>query len=310
MAVRIATGAPVPAGASAVLRREDGITDDGVLRSAVPVADGRDIRPRGQECTAGMTLLPAGATVTPAVLGLAAGAGHDALLVHRQPSVRLLVTGGELLDSGVPGDGWIRDALSPMIGPWLAGHGAAADGSQVLGDQAGPLLAEVRHCPADVIIATGGTAGGPADLLHDVLREAGARLVVDSVAVRPGHPMLLAELPGLPGGRPRWLVGLPGNPLAAIAGLVTLARPLLRRLGGHPAPAARFLAIGREAAGHPRDTHLVPVAESGGQAVPLPFGGPAMLRGVAAGGLLAVIPPGGARAGTPVEVVPVNSVNG
>jgi molybdopterin molybdotransferase len=56
------------------------------------------------------------------------------------------------------------------------------------------------------------------DLLHGVLREAGARLFMDSIAVRAGHPMLLAELPGLPGGRPRWLVGLPGDPLAAVAG--------------------------------------------------------------------------------------------
>jgi molybdopterin molybdotransferase len=130
---------------------------------------------------------------------------------------------------------------------------------------------------------------------------------VDSVAVRPGHPMLLAGLPPRPSepldGHPRWLVGLPGNPLAAIAGLVTLAQPLLRRLGGHQAPAARYLTAGAAIAGHPRDTRLEPAREAAGLVVPLPFDGPAMLRGIAAADVLAVIPPGGAPAGTRVEVI-------
>ena len=83
------------------------------------------------------------------------------------------------------------------------------------------------------MITTGGTAAGPVDHVHPVLRKVGAELLVDGVAVRPGHPMLLARLAS-----GRHLVGLPGNPLAAVSGLLTLAEPLLRALAGRGAPDA------------------------------------------------------------------------
>jgi molybdopterin molybdotransferase len=310
MARRIATGAPVPAGASAVLRLEDGWVAGDVLHNSVPLPPGRDIRPRGQECAAGMTLIEAGATITPALLALAAAAGHDELRVHRRPAVQLLVTGDELTHSGIPRDGRVRDALTPLLLAWLEACGARLTGWCLLRDQHEPLFQEIRECPADVIITTGSTSVGPTDLLHGALREAGARLIVDSVAVRPGHPMLLAELApaGYPGGRQpgeerldsgsrRWLVGLPGNPLAAIAGLVTVAQPLLRRLGGHPRPVTRTLVVDEAIEGHPPDTRLLPAMAEDTRAVPLPFEGPAMLRGVAAADVLLVVPPDGVPAG-------------
>lgn len=166
-----------------------------------------------------------GATVTPAVLGLAAAAGHDRLRVHRRPTVELLVLGDELLTSGLPGDGRVRDALGPLLPPWLHALGAEVTGHHRVPDAAAPLTEAVRRSSADVVVTTGSTAAGPVDFLHRALRANGAELLVDSVAVRPGHPMLLAVMPGT-GSRPaRHLVGLPGNPLAAVAGLVTLAAP-------------------------------------------------------------------------------------
>lgn len=298
---RIATGAPVPAGASAVLRLEDGAVADGVLRSSVPLPPGRDIRPRGQECAAGVTLVEAGVTVTPAMLGLAAAAGHDELRVHRQPNVQVVVTGSELALSGVPRDGRVRDALSPLLLPWLSAWGARPHGTSMVGDRAEALRTAISDCEADLIITTGSTSAGPTDVLHPVLRAVGARLLVDSVAVRPGHPMLLAELPARSCGQPRWLVGLPGNPLAAIAGLVTLALPLLRRLGGHPHPRTGLLAVDTAIPGHPSDVRLLPASVRDGRAVILPFDGPAMLRGVAVADLLVVVEPGGAAAGSYVK---------
>jgi molybdopterin molybdotransferase len=315
---RIATGARLPAGASAVLRLEDGVVAGDVLRSSVTLPAGRDIRPRGQECAAGMTLIEAGATVTPALLALAAAAGHDELRVHRRPSVQLLVTGDELASCGIPRDGRVRDALTPLLIAWLEACGTRLNGWCLLGDQPEPLLREIRGCPADVIITTGSTSAGPTDLLHGALEEAGARLIVDSVAVRPGHPMLLAELApaGLPqghhragepppGGARRWLVGLPGNPLAAIAGLMTLAQPLLRRLGGHPRPAIRTLLLDEGIEGHPGDVRLVPALAEDTRAVPLPFDGPAMLRSVAAADVLLIVPQDGVPAGGRAAVIPL-----
>ncbi|MEU3660657.1 molybdopterin molybdotransferase MoeA [Streptomyces sp. NPDC032940] len=304
-AVPVATGAPLPAGATAVLRTEHAQVRDGVLRHRIadlggPPA-GRDVRPRGQECRSGETLLPAGTTVTPAVLGLAAAAGCDHLSVHRRPSAELLVLGDELLARGVPRGGRVRDALGPMVPPWLDCIGARTVGVRRIGDDLRLLQEAVRSSPADVVVTTGSTAAGPVDFLHDVLRREGAVLTVDSVAVRPGHPMLLAELPPAADGRARRLVGLPGNPLAAAAAAVTLLRPLLRRLGGHADPEPLRLPAAADLAGHPHDTRLLPVRHTGEGAVPLPFDGPAMLRGLALADGLAVVPPGGARAGAHVR---------
>jgi molybdopterin molybdotransferase len=168
------------------------------------------------------------------------------------------------------------------------------------------------------VITTGGTARGPRDHVHRVLAELGARLLVDGVAVRPGHPMLLAEHGGTRRHR-RFVAGLPGNPLAAVAGFLTLVRPLLRRLsgldtgvgvggvGGVGGAASHFLPLADTVRTHPTDTRLVPVSIADGRAVPLRFTGPAMLRGMALADALAVVPPGGGvvalGAGQRVEVL-------
>jgi molybdopterin molybdotransferase len=131
-----------------------------------------------------------------------------------------------------------------------------------------------------------------------VLHRAGADLLVDGVAVRPGHPMLLART--APG---RYLVGLPGNPLAAVSALLTLAAPLLRTLSGRApyAPVVAPAAVRLE--GHPTDTRLVPVVFRSAEVVPLRYAGPAMLRGVATADGLAVVPPGGTEAGDEAEIL-------
>ncbi|MER8042813.1 molybdopterin molybdotransferase MoeA [Streptomyces sp. NPDC094032] len=307
-AVRIATGARVPAGTTAVVRAEHSRTDAaGHLHALREVVHGQDIRPRAQECRTGDPLLPAGSAVTPAVLGLAAAAGYDELTVRPRPRVEVLVLGDELLTGGLPHEGLIRDALGPMLGPWLAALGAEVLGTRRIGDDAEALYAAVTGSAADVVITTGGTAAGPVDHVHTVLDKAGATLLVDGVKARPGHPMLLARLesageaPGAPA--PRHLVGLPGNPLAAVSGLLTLAEPLLRALAGAPAPVPYRLPVGAEVPGHPYDTRLVPVVHRGGVAEPLHYNGPAMLRGIAAAHGMAVIPPGGARQGQPLEIL-------
>ncbi|MEU0809051.1 molybdopterin molybdotransferase MoeA [Streptomyces sp. NPDC005970] len=299
-AIRIATGARIPPGATAVLRTEHGTAGDGWLYAAPghPVTPGQDIRPRGQECRSGDLLLPAGALVTPVILGLAAAAGYDELPTVPRPRVEILVLGDELLREGLPHDGRIRDALGPMLAPWLRALGAEPTATRRLGDDAEALYAAVAGSPADVVLTTGGTAAGPVDHVHPTLRRLDAELLVDGVAVRPGHPMLLARL-----APEKHLVGLPGNPLAAVSGLLTLAEPLLRTLTGRPAATPCPAPLAAAVQGHPRDTRLVPVVFRGDEALPLRFNGPAMLRGVAVADGLAVIPPGGAGRGSEVEVL-------
>ncbi|WP_308380138.1 molybdopterin-binding protein [Streptomyces sp. ISL-43] len=309
--MRIATGAPLPDGADAVLRREHGRTapdarGEALLhtggRGALPT--GRDVRPRAGECRAAEILLPAGTVVTPAVLGLAAAAGHDSLTVHRPPTVEVLVLGDELLASGLPHGGRIRDALGPMLPAWLASYGARVSAVSHVLDDLDALCGALADSAADVVVTTGGTACGPVDHVHTALHRVGARLLVDGVRVRPGHPMLLAASPGS-GSRTRHVVGLPGNPLAAIAGTLTLAGPLLSALGGRPPAGPGERRVDQELPGHPTDTRLVPVALAGGLVRPLAFHGPAMLRGLARADALAIVPPGGLPAEAAVELLPL-----
>ncbi|WP_374118948.1 molybdopterin molybdotransferase MoeA [Streptomyces odontomachi] len=333
-AVPIATGARIPHDATAVIRNEHGQADDrGRLYATHPVVHGQDIRPRGQECRRGDRLLPAGVVITPVVLGLAAAAGYDGLLTVPLPRTEVFVLGDELLTEGLPHDGLIRDALGPMLPPWLRALGAEVTAVRRLGDDARALHRAVTESDADLLVTTGGTAAGPVDHVHPTLRRIDAELLVDGVAVRPGHPMLLARTK-----EHQHLVGLPGNPLAAVSGLLTLAEPLLRALRGldledldpesspssppspfvepHTSPHSQpQLYVGVQPArpyttvvsdsvqGHPHDTRLVPVAVRDGVAVPLHYNGPAMLRGIAAADALAVVEPGGAQAGEELEIL-------
>ncbi|MGV9321354.1 molybdopterin molybdotransferase MoeA [Streptomyces sp. NPDC003660] len=298
-AVRIATGARVPTGVTAVLRSEHGRTDpQDRLHATGETSHGQDIRPRGQECRRGDQLLPTGTLVTPAVLGLAAAAGYDTLAVVPRPRAEILVLGDELLTEGLPHDGLIRDALGPMLAPWLRALGAEVIAVRRLGDDAKALRKALTTSRADLIVTTGGTAAGPVDHVHPTLDKIGAELLVDGVAVRPGHPMLLARIKA-----DQHLVGLPGNPLAAVSGLITLAEPLLRALAARPAPEPYRTPLREAVQGHAHDTRLVPVVLRGERAVPLHYSGPAMLRGIATADALAVVPPGGAAPGAEMELL-------
>ncbi|TPQ16263.1 molybdopterin molybdotransferase MoeA [Streptomyces sporangiiformans] len=298
-AVRIATGARIPQDTTAVLRSEHGRTDDrSRLQATREVVHGQDIRPRGQECRSGDALLLPGTLVTPAVLGLAAAAGYDTVAAVPRPRVEVLVLGDELLTEGLPHEGLIRDALGPMLPPWLRALGADVVAVRRLGDDARALHKAVTGSDADLVVTTGGTAAGPVDHVHPTLRRIGAQLLVNGVKVRPGHPMLLARTK-----EKQYLVGLPGNPLAAVSGLLTLAEPLLRTLAGRAAPERYTLPVHEAVQGHPYDTRLIPVVLREDRAVPVHYNGPAMLRGVAVADALAVVPPGGGRAGQELEIL-------
>ncbi|MFJ6658697.1 molybdopterin molybdotransferase MoeA [Streptomyces sp. NPDC091377] len=298
-AVRIATGGRIPADTTAVIRSEHGRTDGkDRLHALREVGHGQDIRGRGQECRTGDQLLPPGTLVTPAVLGLAAAAGYDTLTAIPRPRTEVLVLGDELLTEGLPHDGLIRDALGPLLPPWLRALGAEVTAVRRLRDDAEALHEAITTCEADLIVTTGGTASGPVDHVHPTLERIGAKSLIDGVKVRPGHPMLLARVR-----RGQYLVGLPGNPLAAVSGLLTLAEPLLRTLAARPAPEPYSLPLQDAVPGHPYDTRLVPVVLRGERAVPVRYHGPAMLRGIAAADALAVVPPGGAARGQETELL-------
>jgi molybdopterin molybdotransferase len=319
-AVAIATGAVLPPGATSVLRSELAVVEGALHGSRLFTRDpltnlpdesspappvGTDIRAQGEECAAGDHLVAAGVVVTPGMVGLAAAAGYDTISVIPSPVIGVFVMGDELLDRGLPRPGRVRDALGPLLPPWLAGLGARVNPPIRVPDSLEAVLAEIDDAQVDVIITTGSTASGPVDHLHSAVDSLRARWLVDGVAVRPGHPMLMAELRD-----GRILVGLPGNPLAAVSGLVTLAAPLIAAMRGSPEPLAQGIeaVLLDDVTAHPHDTRLVPVSIEPGEvthlARPHLHAGPAMLRGLAQSDGFAVITPGSGSRGTSVQVLP------
>jgi molybdopterin molybdotransferase len=259
-AVRIATGAPVPPGADAVVPVELTTPLDPSGRAAGPrgrdatgplpagclvhasVAPGGSIRPAGSDLTVGATILEPGIVLTPATIGLAAGVGVDRLDVHRRPIVGILATGDEVrAPGGDLGPAGIPDAN----GPGLVAMVAAAGGDpRVLGIAADRLEdVTARICAglvegADALIVSGGVSVGPYDVVRAGFETYGT---VDlwRVAVQPGKPFAFgtARAPGDDGSDPRrhptLLFGLPGNPVSTFVTFELFVRPVLRRLGGH-----------------------------------------------------------------------------
>jgi molybdopterin molybdotransferase len=202
-----------------------------------------------------------------------------------------------LLTSGPPGAGRVRDSLGPQIPGWLRRCGAAVDPAAVAGPVRDTLDAHVDAIRralgvADLVCTTGGTMHGPVDHLHPALAELGAAYVVNTVAVRPGFPMLLAEIPR-PDGQTAYLGGLPGNPQSAVVALVTLVAPLLAGLHGRELPALPKVEAAAPIPGRGGFTHLALAAldHDGRTATPVGHVGSAMLRGLSTAHGFAVVRP-------------------
>ncbi|MCH8562940.1 molybdopterin molybdotransferase MoeA [Nesterenkonia sp. YGD6] len=312
-ATEVLTGSPVPAGTHAVLRSEHGVIDGDrlrALRTSPDTAAQRNVRQAGAECRAEDELVPAGVVLTPARAAVAAVAGHDYLTVIRRPRVQLVLTGAEVTTSGTPAPGQVRDVFGLALPQMLKELGAASVASQRLGDDPETLARTLRQISAagttDLIISSGGTAHSRADALRPALDMLGAQLEVDSVDMRPGHPVLLAQLPREEG--PLYLLGLPGNPLAGFSALTALGVPLLRALRGIPAeartPTLRRTA-GAQLPGARRGVRLLPVRRGPQGVLPAGHSRAHMMRGLADSDALAIVPEGGLAQGDPVVCLTV-----
>jgi molybdopterin molybdotransferase len=285
-AVEIGTGAPVPCGTKAVVPYESTTTEGAGIRG--PFDLGRHIRRRGEDCQMGARVVPAGIVVTPVVQGLAASLGQDALRVRRRPRVTVLVTGDELATAGLPGLGRVRDALGPLLPGLIAWAGGEAGPPSRVGDRGSLLAAAIAEASeTDVVVVCGSSSRGAADHLRTVLREAGAEFLVEGVACRPGHPQLLSRLAGGP-----LVVGLPGNPYAALVAALTLLVPILGGMTGRLAGPGEWARLYGRVTAHPVDTRIVAVRQVGAQAVPVGQDRPGLLWGAALADALAVVPPG------------------
>ena len=236
-AIRIMTGAPVPAGADAIVMVEDTERVDGdrvAIRRSTSV--GAAVRPRGDDVRAGTTLYTAGTLVTPMVAGVLASV--NAATVHVIPRVRVAVlsTGDELIEDGsVLQPGQIRESNRTMLLGLVRAAGCDAVDFGIVRDDEAELEHVLRHKAAtecDAIVTSGGVSMGDYDVVKSVLsRIADMRWM--QIAIRPAKPFAFGLLDS--GGRKVPVFGLPGNPVSSIVSFELLARPALLQMMGHTA---------------------------------------------------------------------------
>ena len=299
VAAPIVTGGVVPDWCDAVVPTEQGRVDDGVLSSSAVLPHGRHVRRAGDEAAPGTVLVGAGTRLTPAHLALLAVAGVDRIGVRRPCLVDLLFTGDEIDTEGAPAAGRVRDAFTPLLPSFVEGVGGSVGEVDRLGDDDHAIAARLSAGTAPIRVTTGGTGRSRADSVRRALTLAGAAVLVDGVDMRPGHPTMLAVLPG-----GALVIALPGNPLAALLAALSFLPPALDAAAGATPRTPRTGTLG-EPLGRPSTTVLVPVSRGEGGWRAAAGIRSHMLTGLAASEAVAVVPAGGAQAGDPVRLLPL-----
>ena len=234
---RIFTGAPVPAGADCVEMQENAeVQPDGRVAFTQSLKVGQNIRPQGQETTAGEQVLVAGTRLGPIEQGLAASLGCAELEVIRKVRVAVLSTGDELIEPGQPlGPGQIYNSNRVLLCSWLQRLGCEVIDAGILPDDLPTTRARLGELnDVDLILSTGGVSVGEADFLGIALREEG-ELTLWKLAIKPGKPLTFGHFRGVP------VIGLPGNPASTLVTFALLTRPyLLRRQGVQDVEPLKF----------------------------------------------------------------------
>lgn len=229
-AVRIFTGAPVPAGADMVVMQEN-VTRDGQTIRLTDAADKRNIRARGGDFATGDTV-PASTRVTAPIIGLLAAMNVPRVTVARAPKVAIIAGGDELVRVGQsPGPGQIISSNDLAVAALARAAGAEARIMPLVRDTDDSLrhaFAEAED--ADLIVTIGGASVGDHDLIAKVSQELGMKRAFHRIAMRPGKPLMAGRM------GESVLLGLPGNPVSAIVCAILFMQPLIRSMQGDPAP--------------------------------------------------------------------------
>ena len=230
LAMRIMTGAPIPAGADAVIPLED--TNRGIAQVAIrrPVRNGDCVRRTGEDLAAGQAALGTGAALGPQQIGLLAAIGRDRVVVRPRPRVIVISTGSELIDLGhKPAFGEVADANSYLISAAAKDAGADAWRYGIVADDHSTLLdvLESQLLRADLLITTGGVSMGAFDVVKQALSELGT-VEFTRLAMQPGKPQGFGHL----GDNRVPIFCLPGNPVSALVSFEIFVRPAIRKLLG------------------------------------------------------------------------------
>ncbi|XP_042227810.1 gephyrin-like [Homarus americanus] len=242
MCIRVNTGAPVPAGADAVVQVEDTELvkedDDGRKELEIKILkvpnQGQDIRPLGCDIATGQKVLACGTLLGPAELGLLATVGVTEVLVVNKPTIAILSTGNELQEPGEPlREGHIRDSNKTTLMSLLRQYGYPVINAGIAKDDPTALLSSLKYAfsQADVLVTTGGVSMGERDILRPVLTtDFDAHIHFAQVFMKPGKPTTFATCQV--NGRKKLILGLPGNPVSAVVTSTLYILPLCRKMSG------------------------------------------------------------------------------
>lgn len=290
---RIATGAPLPPGADAVVRVEDAREDAGGV-AVKPARPGQFVDPAGSDLAEGAPVASRGEVLTPARLGLLASVGRTAVRALARPRVAVVTTGDELLQPGEPHDPRrVFDANGTTLRALLEEAGAAVVSVAHARDDLAATRAAL-DADADLVVVSGGASVGARDLVADALDE----VLLHGVRVKPGKPLLAGRRGG------RLVIGLPGNPTSALSNAALFVAPVVRRMAGLPeaAPNVVEAALASDVRGEPDRFLFLPVRLEDGRAHPT-FKGSGALTSLAASDGWVGVPEGASlRAGDRVAV--------
>ncbi len=241
-AVRIFTGSFIPKGADAVLLQEDAVAEDGFVTVREATQAGRHIRSAGQDFAAGEVLVEAGRRLSARDIGLAAAGNYPWLSVHKRPRIAILATGDEIsLPGEAIGPGGIVSSNAHALAAFVSASGGEPVILPIAGDDLAAIAAGADAARgADMLVTTGGASVGEHDLVRQGLAERGLVLDFWKIAMRPGKPLMFGALGDMP------VLGVPGNPVAALVCALLFLRPAIDRMSGLPgdAPEMEWARLG------------------------------------------------------------------
>ena len=238
--LQIATGAPLPGGADAVVMVEHTDRRGDEVQVFKPVRPRQHIGLRGADIAAGQTVLRTGDVLTPSRLGSIAALGLASVDVYDRPRVGIVSTGDEIVEPGQPlAPGQIYDINRFTLGAVVAEHGGTAAAHPITGDSIQALGAAVDAIIArgtDILVFSGGSSVGERDLTRDILRQKGD-IAFHGIAVKPGKPTAFGRIGSTP------VLGMPGYPTSCLSNAYLLLVPLLRRMAHLPAHRKRTVTV-------------------------------------------------------------------
>lgn len=228
-AARIMTGAVIPKGADAVVRREDTEELGKTVRIKVAAPKGLDIRFSGEDVQKGERVIAAGSVLRPGHIGMLAALGKSFVSIHQKPRVAILSTGDELVDIEIdPPPGKIVNSNSYSLAAQILECGGIPIMMGIGRDKKAELVEKFQIARrADVILSSGGVSVGDYDFVKDVMGDIGNAMHFWQVAMRPGKPLAFGSIDGVP------LFGLPGNPVSVMVSFEQFVRPYLLKMQGH-----------------------------------------------------------------------------